>query len=1468
MRRKIILISWIVFFLLCGLVVTFSLPSVQTHLGKYLSEKLKKDFHVAISISKIDCSYLGKVNLKNIYIADHHSDTLIFAKNIQTSLRGFFSIFSGKIDLGYTHIEKAILHLKTYKNEPQNNMMFFVDKIPMDTIADSNSRFVLKTPMLDLVNSEVVIENENEPPEQIVFYKKIQATILDFQIIDVDHVQGKIRNAKTTDHFGFQYETFQTDYSYSDSKMSALNTKIKTQHSSLQGDVFLEYDWEDLFHFTDQVRMKIALEESNISLEDLRNFYSEIEAPEILKISGKMKGTLNDFQLKNLQTTSENEKHTFVLKGNYNLKNSFKNWEAFSLKGNIQNLNTNLNSLKTIFPKIIGNHVSKKIITDFGTIQIKNKANVFFNHKKIESYLVAKTNMGTIGVDMVLKNFQNKKTATYKGQLHLKDFDMGNLLKNKNIGKISLNAYVQGKGFSKKKLRASLKGIVKKQQYKKYTYKNIRFEGLFKNHFFKGKFLIKDPNLKMRFEGLVDFSSQHYKFDFHTNVDHVNFKKLNLYPFAEKSIASGKIIMNIKGKDLDNLTGKIACKNTHYTNEKKNYDFADFRILLTKNASSQKIELQSQKIANGYIKGKFSFLELKKFLKNHLKSLLIPKNKRTQIALKSTKNITFDMRFYDKFINALFPKINIADNTHLYGEINSSKQKIKCFFKSKGIQYQDNFLDSISLEIDNQKHINGNLQIKNIKTKYYDIEKFGMLSKKLQDSLHFYTDFVGGKGLVDHFQLGFYHTFDGQNKGILGFEKMKMYFRGQHWFLDHSDSQQNKIMYHWKKHFLDIKKIRIRKKSKANKTTFSESSFAFWGNTQQFFLKLSNIRLKNMLPVSEHFNFQGTLNGTAELIKKQKKYYPKAFFKIQNFGCGGHKQGDLQAAMNYTKEKKYEFSLQLSEKNKKSLELIGNFHSDTKKPFWMKTTLSDFKLGICNVFTKGFLSNIKGFANGTLAFLGTLENLKINGFLDLKKGHFSYPYLHVNYEFPDNTRFYFEKNNMLLKNIMLQDTHYHTKATINGNLQYKNLSELLLDLNLKTNKFLILNTDYQKKIPYYGKAFVLGNLKLKNTQKQWQMDGNLRTLKGTALYIPLKKNADADLSFSFIEFKKNKNPLSLNVEEEKKTTLYGLNLNLDLEITKQTIAQIVIDKTYGSYLKLSGTGNLNIALDDLGNFKMGGIYDIDSGTYDLIYKGIVNKSFQIQKGSNIYWTQNPLNPNISLKAIRNVRADPKILLEDVKTKRKIPLNLQVNMGGTLFNATQKFDIVIPNTNPMINKELQFKLAENGENGKLKHFFSLLFANNFYTQENTVNYGSNSLRQTYSELIANTLSSMLNLNNDFFNLSVDYIFADKNNVENTTLLSNQVDFYLDTQIGDRLFIGGNLEVPVERNSRSNIMGTFNMELLLDAKGNLRWRVFNRRNELQYTNNQQEGYTQGTGFTYQINFSNLKEILYKILQKKKN
>ena len=121
------------------LIITFSIPVVQTRLARLVTENLNEDFGTSLKISKVDLSFLGSVSLKGIEIKDHHQDTLIYVERLRSSLLDVKRILENNIQLKSTSLKGVYVNVKNYKDEYIDNLTVFVDKFEDDNPREPSS---------------------------------------------------------------------------------------------------------------------------------------------------------------------------------------------------------------------------------------------------------------------------------------------------------------------------------------------------------------------------------------------------------------------------------------------------------------------------------------------------------------------------------------------------------------------------------------------------------------------------------------------------------------------------------------------------------------------------------------------------------------------------------------------------------------------------------------------------------------------------------------------------------------------------------------------------------------------------------------------------------------------------------------------------------------------------------------------------------------------------------------------------------------------------------------------------------------------------------------------------------------------------------------------------------------------------------------------------------------------------------
>ena len=402
---------------------------------------------------------------------------------------------------------------------------------------------------------------------------------------------------------------------------------------------------------------------------------------------------------------------------------------------------------------------------------------------------------------------------------------------------------------------------------------------------------------------------------------------------------------------------------------------------------------------------------------------------------------------------------------------------------------------------------------------------------------------------------------------------------------------------------------------------------------------------------------------------------------------------------------------------------------------------------------------------------------------------------------------------------------------------------------------------------YYGTGFLAGNATIKGPTDKLVIDVIGKTNRGTRFVIPISdvKTATSSELIRFVSNDGNVNNIERRNEfiSEK---LKGLSLNFNLEVTKDAEVEMVLDKATGSSLKGIGTGNLQLELDTKDKFEMYGDFIVDNGIYNFKYGGIINKPFNVKKGGSVSWSGDPFTADINIEAVYRVSANPRSLLENITANRKIPIDLVTRFSGELFNSTRTFDIEIPNSSSTVASELAFKLNSNDDNTKTSHFVSLLASGAFYN-ESDLSVNTNGLVYgTASDLVSNAFDNIVNTGDNKFKFKPVYTFGEKNTIDNLNI-NDQLGFNFGYELNDRVLINGKASVPIGSKEPTSFIGEVTIDFLLNDAGTLTSSIFNRQNEIQYSEQDEEGYTQGIGINYQIDFDNGAELLEKLGLKKK-
>lgn len=1425
------------------LAIALTLPFVQTKIAHYFTNSINKDFGTNIAIDGVAISVFGGIKFKDVLIRDHHKDTLIYSQRIATTILEGKKLLDGDLIFDGLELNGLLFNLKTYKNEKESNLDKFVEAF--ETGKPSTRKFLLKANKLQIYNGHFILTDENREHPKDVDFTKLNAAVTDFMIFGPD-VTTTINKMSFLDFRGLYVKNLKSKFAYSKKNIKLDNLDLQTKESSLTGTVLLKYKIEDFTDFNDKVRFDIKLNTASIASNDIRYFYNEIGKNQHFTVKTSIKGTLNDLSFKNLKLI-DNRKTEII--GDFNFKNLFaKKGQKFSMYAEFDKLTSSYEDLVVILPNILGNKLPtslKKLgkFTAWGTSSVSTTA--------VEADFSMSTELGNVISNLAIQNIDIIDKASYQGNVILENFDIGTLIEQQDLGRITMNIDVDGKGFKQKYLNTAIKGDVSKVDYKNYNYSNIIVDGTLKSPKYKGQISINDPNLSMNFDGLLDLSNKDSQYDFHIDVENADLTKLKLVKDSI-SIFKGDVLVQASGNNIENFQGNVYINKTSYQNAKDTYNFDDFAINSVFDQNRiRTITVNSPDIVQGEIVGKYEFNQLENLVKNSLGSLYTNFKPHK---VKKGQFLKFNFSIYNKIIEIFFPKISIGANTIVKGNISSDNQEFKLNFNSPQIIASDNTFDNISLSVDNKNPLyNAYIELDSIKTKYYKIRDFSLINVTMKDTLYFRTEFKGGKNAEDYYNLNLYHTINAANNNVVGISKSEVKFKDYLWFLNENETPDNQIVFDksFKNFTIDNIILSHENQSISLGGVFKDTSI------KDLKLRFKDVDLNQITPTNEKFVLAGNINGEVSFKQNKNVYQPTASIIIDKLNVNKTDLGVLNFDIAGDENlQKFTINSNLENKNLESFNADGSFEIvDKETVLDLKLKFDKFNIASLNSLGGEVLSNIRGSVSGNAIIEGNLKKPNINGRLFLDKGGITIPYLNVDYGLSDNTIVDLTDERFLFRNNTLTDTKYGTQGSLNGFIEHNNFADWKLDLAINSKRLLALDTKDSEDAAYYGTAFIDGKATIKGPTNSLFIKVDAKSEKGTAVKIPIN-NAESVSDNIFLHFVTEKEKYNLKNGIVDNTRNYnGLELEFDFDITPDAEVEVILDRNTGHGMRGKGFGSLLFKINTLGKFNMWGDFQAYEGTYNFKYGGLIDKKFEVKKGGSITWEGNPMKAQLNLEAVYKTTANPAVLLDNSSFNTKVPVEVVIGVRGDLTSPEPDFNIEFPTVSNVLKSEIQYKL--NDKDVRQTQALYLLSSGGFLSSEG-INQSaiSGSLFETASSILGGIIQS----DDDKFKVGLNFIGADRRIGKES---DGRFVATISSKINDRVTINGKLGVPFGGINESAIVGDVEVLFRVNEDGTLNLRLFNKENDINYVG-QGIGYTQGLGVSYEVDFDTFKEFVNKIFK----
>lgn len=1444
--------------------------SVQTYLGHKAAEYLSDELDTKVEIGRVEIEFFKKVVLSDVYIEDQHKDTLLYSKQLRLNVSKF-SIEDERIDISSISLSGTRAHLVKHEGDKKWNYRFIIEMLGKKdtTNRDTTAGWMVNFNELTLEDVEVIYRNANysQAKREWINWNDLVVRNINGKVsgivIEKDTVYATVQALAAKEKSGFVLDKLSGQMRIDPHRWSFTDLRIKTPQSEVATYLEFKYkDYEDFDDFIGLVRMRADLKPSQLFVGDLGYFAPELmHNKQKIVVAGNVTGKVADLKGKNLEIMfGENS----GFKGDVSFT-GLPDIEQTVIGLDVELLTINKKDLEKIQVPPFKENKYLELPENLGMLgQMTFKGdfdgfiNDFFAHGRFT------TAMGNVSSSIAMQQ-DEKGEAKYHGKIRSTEFNIGRFIDVAELGKVTIDAEVDGRGLHKDNIHAKLKGLVKKINYNGYDYQNAEVEGELAKNTFKGLLTVKDDNIDMVFNGTIDFSKKLPTLDFISTIEHADLRALNFVK-DRPSVISTQVAINVTGNNIDNLVGRINFDNTIYRENKDVYRMSRFDLISSNESGQRSLRLNSD-FADASVTGKFTILEmtssLVNLLGNYIPSLKAKESRFSKRQGDHAQDFSFAVNFRKTapVMQLLKQDVIIAPGTMITGKYNSTGKSISVQGNSSMLELYGTKVKGLEM---NASTANGILQLntKSARVAFSDsvyMESLDIHATAQRDSIQFGLSWNNTTPRVKYNgDINGAAVFFGRNKLKGSILPSTITIADTVW----SVQGQNEIS-------VDSSYIYIRDLMMANNSQSVKMNGAISKNSRdQLILGLSNFNLSNihLLTRQTGLDITGLVSGNTSIsgVYDKLKFSSSVDFRNLKINSEAFTQGTINTYWDKEKD-----AIQLNGSFSKGIldpntgSPVNNFQFDGmyypgKKDdnIDINLYLLAMRLDFFEEYAKEFSSDLKGQLSGVMKVKGSTKDPQLSGKLTVQAKKVRVNYLNTNYSFAAEVDV--EPNSFGIENVTVFDQNGNS-AVVRGKVYHDKFKNFQLDFDINAKKFMVLNTTEAHNKLYYGKAYASGIITIFGYLENMTIDAAVKTERGTQFNIPLSGTSEVSEN-NFMTFIKKEDGGTVTVNDAYKVNLDGMQMNFDLEVTPDAEVQLIFDSKIGDVIKGRGQGNIKMDINTSGNFEMYGDYNITSGDYLFTLQNVINKKFEIEHGSVIKWSGNPYDADINLVAVYKPRASlhPFFPTDSTGTyKKRYPVDCKLIMTNKLMTPEITFDIDLPTVDE--NTRTTVKSYINTEAEMNRQVFALLILKSFVTPPQWTSQGANEYAgagaANSSELLSNQLSNWLSQLSKDIDIGVNYRPGDElNNEELEVALSKQI-------FNDRITIDGNVTVSDKNNQEqqntSNIVGDFNVEYKLTDDGKVKVKAFNKANDNTLINDNSP-YTQGVGVFYREEFNTLGDL----------
>lgn len=1513
---KILLITLAVFILVDLLVVgVVFIPPVQQKIVNVVTTKLSEKWNSRVTVEKIYLSPALKLKAEDFVIWDHHDEPMIAAHKLSSRLLGL-QLSPVKVSLGDIDSEGVKVVIKKYKGDKAVNISIWARNFPKkkkpSLFIMHSSSILLNDAYFAYINEEVMRENRGTNIDYGFFeMKELNAKLDNFLLYGSD-VSAKFEHLSFVQYTGFKVLNLTCDFKIGAEGMYLKDATVVTPNSHLFMDFAFDYKtWKYYGDFLDSIRFVVDVRPSTFNTKDISYFASQLSGMDNeLLFSAKVDGPINNLNISDLHAKY---KDTTYINGNISFKNipDFFNAE---IAAHLEDCTVDMNELsdfmlpgsKPVPVPALAKKLNVAVVdVDYQGV-LSKEIEADLRLKTPSEHLVAKLESKSISdgsndyrVEVQSDGINISKFLPQASPIGNTVFDM------EASGNVDLHHFLAT-------LTADVVAQFSHINIRNYPLHNLYVKGDYAQKKGRAAVKIHDKYCMMEMDGDLNLSVKEPSYHLSAEIEHFYPSKMFQHvPPIDSAKAKGfdKVIRylqqnnevmlsvnslscDLNGSSLETMSGNVFIDGVDFTQKSRNIEAERIRLVVLNDGMYQKYHFTSD-FFNMYLSTNYDIKDLPNALLDVAYSYcgnLLPVRSKNLVIAPDTSFRSIDLEVtahrLEPLLNMFVPQIEVADGT--YAQIHTTSRhfddKIKITLPYLDINDKvlvhdivldakqdasrnlntkvavdrvtlgsDNFLiGDIDLESSvGQNHLDYKLSWKNpdmlSKNASYlsgivDFPSQNYIETKVTSSKIYVKDYLC--------QFNADHLIS-INQGKVQFDRVVLLTDASDIMIDGRLCKQDDSL------VLRIRDVDADLVNRFLKSQKMELAGAISANLQLRSLQLRNESEKKRVifgsALIRDFKFNdaslGNLYAVAAVPRGSEVFFNGALINPSYFPENATL--DSYGIDDYRKQEGI------------NAKLNGSYSLEGKE-LRVTADIDTLPLDFLEPFLSSFSHRLRGDASGKIDFVLNKDSMYFDGKALVREAEMGISILNTIYHLSQQT-IDFNRDGFAFNNVLLTDK-FGNIAALNGYIHHQKFNNFDLNLRISTPKLLILNTKQKQDFPFYGDAYVSGDVSIYGDMSKLSFVGNnLRTEKGTKFCLPINftdKVSESDV----ITFKAV--PVALEADDEyiePQPLPTSMDMEFDFTLDVTPVADILLDldlSAFAGSIATKGAGKVRFTYNTKSDINMLGDVVLQSGSFMMRFAQLLNKKFYLVPGGTVNFGGSLDDININVKAMYSTTASLADLFSSENTNiRRMPVKTYLQFNGNLSDpAAIDFSFDLPNATSDFKTLFYSTIDTNSLQNKTQQFFSLVMLGKFVSSSPNTTINASTIEQTGIGMLTSTLSNFISQQLKYVDLNFNY--------QNANESANQAAQYSvsasTSLFNDRTIIEGYFGYVDDQsqgtNTQTQFIGDFSIEQKINESGTWRVKVFNVTNQDELRNAMRTSpYAQGVALIYKQDFNNRKDLI---------